>query len=209
MAEFKSRNLEPLLELFNQANKADVHRHCRSLKIYGSDFAGLVLTARVAVLNPLNISATLTTEYQRTYIPSQPSMWRWGGQRLALCKAKRENSFGRSRKRLRSADSSPLTSFTHLINAVGICFTLINATRPKREITGGTDHTYTTRMICPIGSRSLKFGVGSLLERRHSSKERTYGSRGGVPSNKSVNADAQGRPRLWRSYSLAAGYVRR
>jgi hypothetical protein len=52
MAEFKTRNLEPLLELFNQARKADVHRHCRNLKIYGSDFAGLVLTARVAGIEP-------------------------------------------------------------------------------------------------------------------------------------------------------------
>lgn len=52
MAEWKSKNLEPLIALFNLNKKADVYRHCKDLKVYGSDLAGLVLTGRVMGIGP-------------------------------------------------------------------------------------------------------------------------------------------------------------
>ena len=52
MREWKSRNLVPLLDLFNYSKKSDVYRHCKDLKIYGSDLAGLFLTARVMDIGP-------------------------------------------------------------------------------------------------------------------------------------------------------------
>jgi hypothetical protein len=52
VAEYRTRNLEPLLELFNQSKKAEVHRHCRGLKIYGSDLAGLIMAGRIGGIGP-------------------------------------------------------------------------------------------------------------------------------------------------------------
>ena len=49
---FQTRNLRPLLELFNFERKRDVVRHCKTLVVYSGDLASLFLAAQTGGLAP-------------------------------------------------------------------------------------------------------------------------------------------------------------
>ena len=71
MAEYRPKNLEPLLELFNAGKKAHVERHCRSLVVHYSDLAALFVAGRVGVLSPYKYACHFDDRVPSHLLPKQ------------------------------------------------------------------------------------------------------------------------------------------